>query len=51
MDARLVDATLKFHIAEMSERLDRAAGIARAAQTCAEAVSTKLSRLRSTSSS
>jgi hypothetical protein len=37
MDARMVDATLKLHIAEMRERLDRAAGIARAAETCAEA--------------
>jgi hypothetical protein len=33
----MVDATLKLHIAEMRERLDRAAGIARAAETCAEA--------------
>jgi hypothetical protein len=33
----MVDATLRFHIAEMRERLDRAAGIARAAETCAEA--------------
>jgi hypothetical protein len=31
MDARMVDATLKFHIAELRERLDKAAGIARAA--------------------
>jgi hypothetical protein len=37
MDARMVDATLRLHIAKMRERLDRAAGIARAAQTCAEA--------------
>lgn len=37
MDARVVYATLKFHIAEMRERLDRAADIAQAAQSCADA--------------
>ena len=37
MDAQMLDATLKAHIAEMRERLDRAAGIARAAETCAQA--------------
>jgi hypothetical protein len=37
MDAQIVYATLKFHIKEMRERLDRAAGIARAAETCAVA--------------
>jgi hypothetical protein len=37
MDEQIVDATLKFHIGEMRERLDRAASIARAAETCATA--------------
>jgi hypothetical protein len=37
MDARMVEATLKLHIREMRERLDQAAGIARAAEACAEA--------------
>jgi hypothetical protein len=37
MDAQLVEATLKMHVREMRERLDRAAGIARAAETCAAA--------------
>jgi len=37
MDEQIVDATLKFHIREMRERLDRAASIARAAETCAAA--------------
>jgi hypothetical protein len=36
MDAQLVEVTLKMHVREMRERLDRAAGIAKAAETCAE---------------
>jgi hypothetical protein len=36
MDAQIVEATLKMHVKEMRERLDRAAGIAKAAETCAE---------------
>ena len=37
MDAQMLDATLKMHLAEMRERLDQAAGIARAAEACANA--------------
>ena len=37
MDSQIVEATLKLHVREMRERLDRAAGIAKAAETCAEA--------------
>ena len=37
MDARMVEATLKAHITEMRQRLDHAAGIAKAAEACAEA--------------
>lgn len=37
MDAQMLDATLKMHLTEMRERLDQAAGIARAAQACADA--------------
>jgi hypothetical protein len=37
MDAATLDATLRAHISEMQERLDQAAGIARAANSCAEA--------------
>jgi hypothetical protein len=37
MDARMLDATLKMHVREMRERLDQAAGIAKAAEVCAEA--------------
>jgi len=37
MDPHILEATLKLHIREMRERLEQAAGIARAAQTCAEA--------------
>ena len=37
MDARMLEATLKAHLSEMRERLDRAAGIAKAAEACAEA--------------
>ena len=32
----LLEATLKAHVVEMRERLDQAAGIAKAAQACAE---------------
>jgi hypothetical protein len=37
MDPHILEATLKLHINEMRERLEQAAGIGRAAQTCAEA--------------
>jgi hypothetical protein len=37
MDAQIVEATLKMHLKEMRERLDRAAGIAKAAEACAAA--------------
>jgi hypothetical protein len=37
MDPHILEATLKLHITEMRERLEKAAGIARAAQTCVEA--------------
>jgi hypothetical protein len=37
MDARMVEATLKAHITEMRQRLDQTAGIAKAAEACAEA--------------
>jgi hypothetical protein len=37
MDAKTVETTLKFHIAKLRERLEQAAGIARAAECCAEA--------------
>ncbi len=37
MDARMLEATLKMHLVEMRERLDQAAGIAKAAEACAEA--------------
>ena len=40
MDAQMLDATLKMHLAEMRERLDQAAGIARAAEACANAGNT-----------
>lgn len=36
MDAQLVEATLAMHVREMRERFDRAAGIARAAEACAQ---------------
>lgn len=36
MDPRMLEATLKAHVVEMRERLDQAAGIAKAAQACAE---------------
>ena len=37
MDAQMLEATLKVHIKEMRERLDQAAGIAKAAEACANA--------------
>jgi len=37
MDAQMLEVTLKMHIRQMRERLDQAAGIARAAQACADA--------------
>jgi hypothetical protein len=37
MDARMLEATLKTHLTEMRQRLDQAAGIAKAAEACAEA--------------
>ena len=37
MDAQVLKATLKAHISEMRDRLDEAAGIAKAASACAEA--------------
>lgn len=37
MDPHILEATLKLHIREMRERLEQAANVARAAQTCAEA--------------
>ena len=37
MDAQMLEATLRIHLTEMSVRLERACGIAKAAQVCAEA--------------
>jgi hypothetical protein len=37
MDAQMLEATLKAHLTEMRERLDQAAGIAKAAEACANA--------------
>ena len=37
MDSQILEAMLKLHIKEIRERLEKAAGIARAAETCAEA--------------
>lgn len=37
MDAEIVEATLKMHVKKMRDRLDRAAGIAKAAEACADA--------------
>jgi hypothetical protein len=37
MDPTILEATLKMHLSEMRERLDRAAGIGKAAEACAEA--------------
>jgi hypothetical protein len=36
MDAQILETTLKAHLAEMRQRLDQAAGIAKAAEACAE---------------
>ena len=37
MDTKVVEVTLKMHVAEMRTRLDQAATIAKAAEACAEA--------------
>ena len=37
MDAHMPEATIKAHVTQMRERLDQAAGIANAAQACADA--------------
>ena len=37
MDAKTLEITLKVHLSEMRNRLDRAASIGAAANTCAEA--------------
>ena len=37
MDAPMLEATLKTHIGELCQRLDEAAGIAKAAQACPDA--------------
>jgi len=37
MERHILETTLKLHIKEMHDRLDQAAGIARAAQACADA--------------
>jgi hypothetical protein len=37
MDPHILEAPLKAHLTEMRERLDRAAGIAKAAEACADA--------------
>jgi len=39
MDALALETTLKFHLAAIRERLDKAAAIARAAEACAAAAS------------
>jgi hypothetical protein len=36
MDMQMLEATLKAHLAEMRQRLDQAAGIAKAAEACSE---------------
>jgi hypothetical protein len=36
MDAQMLETTLKAHLAEMRQRLDQAAGIAKTAEACAE---------------
>jgi len=41
MEARILEATLKAHIAEIRKRLDQAAGIAKAAEACAETGNTE----------
>lgn len=37
MDPAMLEATLKAHISEMRDRLEEAAGIAKAASACADA--------------
>ena len=37
MNAQMLEATLKMHLAEIRERLDQAVGIAKAAEACANA--------------
>lgn len=37
MDTQMLEATLKLYVGEMRERLDRTAGIAKAAEICAQA--------------
>jgi hypothetical protein len=37
MDAQLIETALRFHITKLRERLEQAAGIAKAAECCAEA--------------
>ena len=37
MDVHMPEATIKAHVTQMRERLDQAAGIAKAAQACVEA--------------
>jgi hypothetical protein len=37
MDAQMFVATVKTHLTEMRQRLDQAAGIAKAAEACAKA--------------
>jgi hypothetical protein len=37
MDAQVLETTLRAHISEMLDRLEEAAGIAKAASACAEA--------------
>jgi hypothetical protein len=37
MDEHTLEITIKAHLKEMRARLDKAAGIAKAAETCAEA--------------
>jgi hypothetical protein len=36
MDRRIVEDALRMHVGEMRERLERAAGIAKVAETCAD---------------
>lgn len=36
MDAQMLETTLKAHLTEMRQRLDQAAGIAKAAEACVE---------------
>jgi len=36
MDPHIVEDTLRMHIGEMRQRLERSAGIVKAAETCAE---------------